>query len=317
MEEKSVAVVEQPGMALDAVTEQSMQRSIEAAERYLGIIDRIRKVALRLTNVRDWSDQGGNPYLEKSGCDKIACGFGIQVDSPIIEKEACTDDRGDYIIYTIKGTGRWNNNVASEIGTCSTRDDFFALRRENGEKKLLPLSEIDLCDIKRKAHTNFMNRLIKRLLGLSFTWEEIGTATDNKITREAVAGAGRGVSFDRGSKGGAQAVSADGAKIKAALRQMILDMADGEQGQAKAMLVTLTAFTGKDGKEIPGKSTVDQLSEKALHVTYGKAKTKYIKWLSELPDDMKGIASFSLQGDDLVEKPKTGNGANAPEGGTK
>ena len=42
-----------------------------------------------------------------------------------------------------------------------------------------------------------------------------------------------------------------------------------------------TSFTGKDGKEVPGKTDINNLSEKQIPVTYGAIKPIYEKWVRD------------------------------------
>jgi hypothetical protein len=135
--------------------------------------------------------------------------------------------------------GRWNNHEESEIGTCSTRDDFFG--KKGGQYK--PLSEVDLTDIKKKAMTNMANRLIKKLIGLSFSWEEIAELSGNKIKPETVSK----VDFQGGARGG-NTDSPDTKKLRGECRTMLLKLNEGENSGCVSMLIKMTEFTGKDGK---------------------------------------------------------------------
>ena len=221
----------------------TVEKSVEQAGRYLEVLNKIRLLAIKMTNNIDWTNEGGKPYLQKSGCDKIAGAFGVQIDAPEFVKEICKDDKGDYIMFTCTASGRWNNHIESEAGTCSTRDDFFG--KKGGALK--PLSEVDLTDVKKKAFTNMANRLIKKLLGLSFSWEEIKELSGGKITPETV----QKVEYGAGSRGG-NTDSPDTKKKRDEIRTMLLKLNDGEEAAAMAMLEKMTTFE-KDGKSIPGK----------------------------------------------------------------
>lgn len=241
----------------------SIEETVKSAEKYVDALGKIRLLAIKLTNNLDWSNQGGKPYLEKSGCDKIAGAFGVKIFNVTFEKESNRDDAGDYIIYTCSGEGRWNNHEESEIGTCSTRDDFFG--KKSGAYK--PLSEVDLTDIKKKAFTNFANRIIKKLVGLSFSWEEITQLSNNKITQATVSK----VDFSQGSKGG-NTDSPETKKLRDECRTFLLKLNNNEEQSAKEMLITQTGFTGKDGAVVPGKDNVLKLSEKQVQILHGKLK---------------------------------------------
>jgi len=254
----------------------SVEESLKGAERYLELMDKIRKASIRLTNNLDWSNQGGKPYLEKSGCDKIASAFGVKVFDITFVKEKISDDKGDYIIYSCHGKGRWNNHETEETGTCSTRDDFFGKgTTADGQKGWKPLSEVDLTDIMKKAQTNLSNRLIKKLIGLSFSWEEIKELSGDKISAETVLK----VDFAKGARGG-NSDSPETKKLRDECRATLLKLNDGEEGPARAMLIQMTAFQGKDGL-VAGKDHISKLSEKQVQILHGKLK--------------KGIADLDAQ----------------------
>ena len=242
---------------------QSVEDTINKAEKYLEVMGRMRLLAIKLTNTLDWSVQGEAPYLEKSGCDKIASAFGVKLYNPTFDKETMTDDRGEYVLYTCSAHGAWNNVEENEIGTCSSRDDFFG---KGAGGKLKPLSEVDLTDIKKKAFTNLCNRLIKKLLGLSFTWEEIEKLSEKKITKETC----KKVVFGSGSKGG-NTDSPETKKYRDECRAMLLRLNDGEENACIAMLEKMTAFQGKDGP-VAGKKNILHLSEKQVQILHGKLK---------------------------------------------
>jgi hypothetical protein len=242
----------------------SIEETVNQAERYVMAMNRIRGLAVKATNVMDWSDQGGKPYLEKSGCDKIASTFGVNLDSPEILKEMITDDKGEYADFTVSGGGRWNNIETSEIGTCSSRDDFFG--HKGGGLK--PLSEVDLSDVRKKAFTNWANRIIKKLLGLSFTWEEISLLSDGKITKETV----KKVEFGAGTRGG-NTDSPESKKKRDEIRKMLLDLNSNDEAAAKKMLEETTSFQGTNGP-VKGKNNVAYLTEKQLPIVHGQLKKK-------------------------------------------
>lgn len=238
----------------------SVEQSLKEAEKYIELMGKIRLSAIRLTNNGDWSNQGSKPYLEKSGCDKIASAFGVKIFNVTFEKEAMKDDAGDYLVYTCSASGVWNNHEESEIGTCSTRDDFFG--KHGGSFK--PMSEVDITDVKKKAFTNLANRLIKKLIGLSFSWDEIKELSGGKITQETV------VKVDRtaGARGG-NTDSPVTKKKRDECRVMLLKLNDGEEAGARKMLVELTAFQGQNGP-VAGKDHTGKLSEKQVEILHGK-----------------------------------------------
>ena len=59
------------------------------------------------------------------------------------------------------------------------------------------------------------------------------------------------------------------------VREMILEMEGGDIEAAKTVLEITTQFTAKDGTQVPGVKSVDQLKGRRLEVTYGKIKKRH------------------------------------------
>jgi len=260
-EDQAVCVSSLPSvqMTTDIV---SLEKSVENAEKYLSLMSKIRLMAIKLLNKTDVSNQGGKPYIEKAGCDKIASAFGVRIFDASFEKESLRDEHGDYYVYTCSGSGVWNNHHESEIGTCSSRDDFFG--KKGGNYK--PIAEVDVTDIKKKAFTNFANRIIKKLIGLSFTWEELSELSGGTITKDGV----QSVDFAKGARGG-NTDSPKTKQLRDECRAMLLKLNNNEEVAAISMLVKLTAFQGKDGP-VAGKDHISKLSEKQVEILHGKLK---------------------------------------------
>lgn len=146
-----------------------LQAQIDNAGKFMELQSKIRMMAVKLTNCNDWEDQKGIPYLKWQGAAKIRSAFGVSYTSPDIRREDCRDDKGAYVVFHAEAMVTWQGATIPCVGTGSTRDPFFG--KKNGHD--IPLSEIDLTDIKKKACTNMLNRGLRDLLGLTFTWEEI------------------------------------------------------------------------------------------------------------------------------------------------
>ena len=275
-----------PGTTIaHSTTVEDIEKGLKLAEKMVDAQDRLMKILIRSTNNKDWIDQADKPYLQASGCNKIARNMGIRVSTIVREEHNREDDRGAYIEIVTSAAGEWNGKVTQQVGSASTRDRFFAERWMDGEKILLPLSEIDLGNVRKKSHTNLLNRLIKDLLGLSFTWEEIEEASSGKITKTG----GTVFTYDKGKAGGKNEAADSGTK-RSEIRTMIMDMCDGEEGAAKAMLQEFTSFKNKEGKVIPGKTSVDKLSDKQLPYTHRdvlKKYDEYTKALGRTPEPAK------------------------------
>jgi hypothetical protein len=149
---------------------------VASAERRIAQIDKIVTLSIRRTNENDWVDQNGKPYLTASGAEKIARLFGISWKILKSEKIQTTDEKGQFYFYQVTGVftlGGGKDSVES-VGTCSSKDQFFAKHKVNGESVLKPLSEVDETNIMKAAYSNCVANGITRLLGIrNLTWEQV------------------------------------------------------------------------------------------------------------------------------------------------
>lgn len=155
-----------------AIADNTLVQLAEQAEKRIEAMAKIKRVALKLTNRHDWTDQGGKPYLQVSGAEKVARLFGIswQISEPVFEQED-----GGHFSYTYKGYFSIAGATIEAIGTRSSKDGFFKKYDwKNGEKTELPPSAIDKGDVKKAAFTNLLGNGITRLLGLrNLTYEDL------------------------------------------------------------------------------------------------------------------------------------------------
>jgi hypothetical protein len=233
----------------------------QAAEKRVDAINRIKKVALKVTNRNDWLDQEGKPYLWGSGAEKVARLFGIswRVDEPVLDVE----DDGHYA-YTYKGEFGMGVPTIEAIGSRSSRDPFFS--RSHGQD--VPLDKIDRQDVKKAAYTNCIGNGVTRLLGIrNLTWEEVEEFA--KFKR----GDTRQVKYE-----GKGEMSEEAKGKRDEIRRMILEIAGGHSDTAKEILYGLTSFTGKDSRFVAGKRQVSELSERQVPVTYAKVKKACEQW---------------------------------------
>jgi hypothetical protein len=245
-----------------AIADDNLVAIAKAAEARVDAMNRIKRAALRVTNAHDWTDQGGRPYIWASGAEKIARLFGIswRLDEPSI----MTEEDGHYS-YTFKGYFRMGAVEIEVEGSRSSKDAFFS--RKKGAD--VPPSEIDRNNVRKAALTNCLGNGVTRLLGIrNLSWADLDAAN---IKRE-----------DVGKVEYATAEMSEEAQTqKDATWKMLLEMGLGKPENAKKLLVKATAFTGKDGKEVPGKNDLNKISEKQMAVTYGKVKDAYEKWQKE------------------------------------
>lgn len=241
------------GIAADNLVQMANQ-----AEQRISAIKRIKAAALSVTSQHDWIDQNGKPYLQVSGAEKIARLFGISwsIDEPVITVE----DDGHYS-FTYKGYFSLGTATIEAIGSRGSKDGFFS-KSKNGDK---PPSEIDKNDVKKSAYTNLLGNGITRILGLrNLTWEEV-----------------RGAGIDQSKTGKVEYAKAEMSKEVVDLRKKIGDMLiemGGDKEEASNLLMRFTSFVDKTGKEVRGKSSLNDLTEKAIPVVYQKVKETYDEW---------------------------------------
>lgn len=160
---------------LPAISDDSLLAVAEAAEKRIDAMVKIKRLSLKMTNPHDWTDQGGKPYLQVSGAEKIGRLFGIswRIDEPTFDME-----EGGHFGYTYKGYFTLAGVTIEVIGTRSSKDPFFKKYKDGTE---LPISAIDKGDVKKAAYTNLLGSGITRILGLrNLTWEELSEAGINK-----------------------------------------------------------------------------------------------------------------------------------------
>jgi hypothetical protein len=180
-------------LSVAAIADTNLVAIAEDADKRLAAFEKIWKGSLSRTNANDWVNEGGKPYLQASGAQKIARWLGVswRVNPPIEE-----DLGGGH--YLIKYTGEFalGGAVISETGSRSSKDPFFS--RAKGRD--LPASEIDKGNVMKAAYTNLLGRGITTLLGLrNLTWADLERYA--QVNQKAVASVGYGRSTtNQGSK---------------------------------------------------------------------------------------------------------------------
>lgn len=146
---------------------------LAAANRRIAQLDQIVTLSLKRTNVNDWVDQQGKPYLVCSGAEKIARLFGVCWTNIKSEKIISSDETGQFYFYEFSGEFRLGRDMIYAVGTCSQKDAFFSKTKE-GTK---PLSEIDETNIRKAAYSNMVVNGVSRILGIrNLTWEQLAAA---------------------------------------------------------------------------------------------------------------------------------------------
>lgn len=160
----------------------------EQAEKRVDALNKIKLIALRTTNIKDWTDHQGKPWLQESGATKVGRLFGISWT--IVGPELETYEDGHFN-YTYQGIFNLADIAIEAIGSRQSKDGFFNTRYKWDDIKKknmphdVPPSEIDKGDVKKAAWANCLARGITTILGIkNLTWEEIEQHTG--IKREQV-----------------------------------------------------------------------------------------------------------------------------------
>jgi len=161
---------------LPAIADDRIIQIAEEAEKRIEAIKKIKVTALRVTNEKDWVDENGKPYLQSSGCEKIARIFGISWNVP--DDPEYEELEGGHYMYTYRGIFSLGGASIEAIGTRSSKDTFFTTRYEyqNGKKNkiILPATEVDKGTVKKAAFSNLLANGITRLLGIrNLTYEDL------------------------------------------------------------------------------------------------------------------------------------------------
>jgi hypothetical protein len=217
---------------------------------------------------------GENPYITTDGCQRIARVMGVSFDAPTIEKRWEDSKDGERVfIVDVCGQATAFGQTVFEVGGATSEDDFYRKKVEgkNGAPTTYvlrsPLMEIRL-EVQKKAVANWQGRCVRTLLGLKqLTWADLENA---------------GFSRDRAAsvdyKTGRQTAGNDGAEDQAKLDEVKgkieaqIEADAGSKAGASFVLERMTAFQGKDGKPVKGRSYVKDLSDKQVFFLWKRIK---------------------------------------------
>lgn len=146
---------------------------VTRAEKSLACFRALRLVALRATDEPDWTDFGGTPYLNSAGALKIATALGVSLK--LVSIEATREKLGDHEVarYVAQVSASFLGREIALEGVASSDEAFFA--RKNGRS--LPLAEINLGSVRKKALTQAHARAVKAVLGLEgVSWQDLRAA---------------------------------------------------------------------------------------------------------------------------------------------
>lgn len=159
-----------------ALADDTLIAVAKMAEARIDAVIKIKQLALKVTNPRDWSDQNGNPYLQVSGSEKVANLFNVSWS--FLTPEPLYEEGPDgHYTYTFQGRFSMGGRSIEVEGSRSSKDSFFKQNKyaEDGKKTEKTIDERDnKRDVKMAALTNMLGNGITRLLGIrNLTWDDL------------------------------------------------------------------------------------------------------------------------------------------------
>jgi hypothetical protein len=218
------------------------------AEERIDAVVKIKQMALKVTNASDWTDQGGKPYCQVSGAEKIANLFGI---SWKIGEPQCEFEPGGHFTYTYRGEFTANGRTIEVDGSRSSKDPFFKkYEYVNGQRVEKPVTDIDKRDVKMAAMTNLLGNGITRLLGIrNMTYADLEAFAGIKQSDVAKVEYKGNKQSSKPTVAPPQAKAADEAtsdpsKISAAQGRLLKAKASNNEGGVEVWMPKVKAFCG-------------------------------------------------------------------------
>lgn len=160
---------------LPVLADDTLIQIAKQAEARIDAVIKIKQIALKVTNVGDWCDQAGKPYLMASGSEKVANLFNVSwyflTPEPIYEEE--TD--GHYT-FTYRARFELGSRFIEVEGSRSSRDGFFTQNEWKGQVKTAKdvKDRDNKRDVKMAALTNLLGNGITRILGIrNLTYDDL------------------------------------------------------------------------------------------------------------------------------------------------
>jgi len=262
-------------MDLIAVPPEAMrlERVVERTEKQIEVFKKIRVICLRLTNERDWLYQGDGLSLNETGAQKMGIAWGMDINCDKIDLEWVSDDRGRYYIYTATGRGysKKLGRMIEDIGTCSSRDDFFGKIGKEWKK----LEDVDMTDVKKKAVTNLYRRLITRCLGLSNVTEaELASAGLDLTKIEKVL-------YGEDRKKAEAELTPELLGKRGEIEKIALELAHGDRSGMKPIIKAASTWQDKEKNDVFREDVRDIKTERWIGMTLDRIKGTLKK---EMPD---------------------------------
>jgi hypothetical protein len=273
------------------------ENQLDRAQRDLMAFDTVRKMAVALTEPRDWvafpaGDAGDRAWPTRSACNKLATAMkissGIYEDPSSGKRYARTverDEQGEYYVIEVNGWVDLPGYRRFDVfGFCTSRHKLFASTGKKDDKGNLiykPMTEVSLPNVIQAAYTNFQANAIMRMLGIdnmSAADMESQFLGGKKISR---------VSYASGKAALTEEEKGDDDVRRKKLWAICMAVAGEVSSEATKLLESLTTWKKtEDGveKTFPGVKDVAKLSGNRLMYRLRDAEERLQKWYEKHPD---------------------------------
>jgi hypothetical protein len=271
------AVTHHPQQQLMALPMETFgPNTVAKAKEVADIHHQLKLLLFRHATKNEVLDQNGKPYLTESLCMKAAGMWGVSYKNVKYTQSNYSDEVGPVVSFQAEVTAVFQNRQDTEYGSAASNEKFFMRYNGEGELSRVPLSEINIGNVLKKAITNAKGRATRKILGLTFTWEEI-----NKIFVDIGRDPGDITSVEyknKGKKGNGkeQAMTVTHTELS----NKIFEMCGGDKKNAAEMLFNYSKFKNKDGEEI-GARTAKKMSLAWAKKTLDKVNLDYDAFKAE------------------------------------
>lgn len=256
--------------------------ALEVVAKRAEKMKQIMTLAYKTLSPKNVVNFGGEPYIDHYGCKQIANFFGLVCKQKSNERGVAYEKTiidADTNHYTIKISGDVyfaGHQEDSEVyeGSADSFGEFFRQwqiveeQETEGKKKKVVVSALTLpqTKVEEKATANFLQRAIKKKLGISPSWEILEAAG---IEKEDC----KGFNFNTGNTPD----SAETIALKKEVWNMIVEICNGDVELAKKTLAKHTAFN-----DFKGHTDINKVSEKQLQFLSQKVEKAYKEYLEKL-----------------------------------
>jgi len=252
---------EEYGVEVSGQQEQGAIMLRESAAR-AEMMGKLIPTLVKACHQRNILDMGGNPYIDNDGCQKIARTVGISFGKPDVESYWDEDEGVKVWVVEVCGEATVMGQTIYEVGGCTSQDKFLSSRR-------MGMMQLKI-EVKKKAIANWQGRCVRTLLGMKeLTWAELeaqGFSADaaGKVEYKT----GRDSNSKTNQKKDTEAEE-NLKEVKVKIGNQLIADCGNDKNLAAKLLESLTAFEGKDGDMVKGKTSVTRLSEKQAFYFWG------------------------------------------------